>query len=168
MNQVEPIDFLPVEKIRVIQENKFAQLMEYLAIHSEYYKRIFMKKGINPHEIKLADLSKLPFTTKDDLAANNDDFLCIDKSKIADYVTTSGTLSDPVTFYLSSNDLERLAMNEAESLQCAGGTATDIYQLTTTLDKQLWQAWHIIWVPENWEQVLSGWVREPLMPSGRP
>ena len=74
--------------------------------------------------------------TKDDLAQFNDDFLCVPKSRITDFVTTSGTLSDPVAFYLTDADVERLATNEAQSFQCAGGTENDIYQLMTTIDRR--------------------------------
>ena len=78
----------------------------------------------------------IPFTTKDDLANYNDDFLCVDISKVADFVTTSGTLSDPVTFYLTQKDIQRLANNEVAALQCAGGSDKDVYQLMTTIDKR--------------------------------
>ena len=58
------------------------------------------------------------------------------KSKVSDYVTTSGTLGDPIAFYLTKNDLNRLAENEKGSLQLAGGSQDDIYQLITTMDKR--------------------------------
>ena len=39
---------------------------------------------------------------------HNDDFICVDKADIIDYVTTSGTLGDPVTFVLTGDDLEQV------------------------------------------------------------
>ncbi len=136
MREHKPIDFQTAEQIHTLQEISLGKLMNYLAQHSTFYRKVFSEIGINPDEIKLADLPKIPFTTKDHLAAFNEEFLCIPKNEVADFVTTSGTLSSPVTFYLSANDLERLAYNEAKSFACAGAKAGDIFQLMTTLDKQ--------------------------------
>ncbi len=119
------------------QNHKLEELIRFVATRSPYYQRLFEEAKIEPNDIKsVDDLSLLAFTTKDDLAKYNDDFLCVPKSKIADFVTTSGTMSDPVAFYLTDADVERLANNEAESFRCAGGSENDIYQLMTTIDKR--------------------------------
>ena len=44
----------------------------------------------------------LPLTTKDDLQAFNNDFICVPRREIIDYVTTSGTIGAPVTFAIVS------------------------------------------------------------------
>jgi len=125
------------EKIQLIQNKKLIHLIQYVNKHSKFYRRLFSTHNIDISNIKTAkDLTQLPFTSKDDLANYNDDFLCVDKNKVADYVTTSGTLSDPVTFYLTKKDVERLADNEVASLTCANGSSEDIYQLMTTIDKR--------------------------------
>ncbi|QRR03965.1 phenylacetate--CoA ligase family protein [Dyadobacter sandarakinus] len=119
------------------QHAALQQLMTHVAANSAYYQRLFQENNIDPESIVTpADLRRLPFTTKDDLAGFNDDFLCVPKSKVADFVTTSGTLSDPVAFYLTDADVERLALNESESFRCAGGSESDIYQLMTTIDRR--------------------------------
>src|SRR5690606_1048729 len=81
--------------------------LEYVSQNSAFYKRLFRENGINISEPNA--FRKIPFTSKDDLAQHNEDFLCVARNKIADYVTTSGTLGDPVAFYLSKKDLDRLA-----------------------------------------------------------
>lgn len=58
------------------------------------------------------------------------------KGKIIDYITTSGTLGDPVTFACSEKDLQRLAYNEKISFICAGLRPGNIMQLMTTIDKR--------------------------------
>jgi phenylacetate-CoA ligase len=122
---------------RDAQDNRLKYLLSYVTDHSPYYQRVFRENGIDIEAVfRISDLGSLPFTTKDNLAAANDDFLCVPKSRIADYVTTSGTLSDPVAFYLTDSDIERLATNEAESFRCAGGSERDIYQLMTTIDRR--------------------------------
>jgi phenylacetate-CoA ligase len=119
------------------QLSKLQGLLKYLNDNSAFYQRLFLEKNIDINAISsVKDLEELPFTSKDDLANFNDDFLCVDKSQIADFVTTSGTLSEPVTFYLTAKDVDRLAENESLALKCAGGSSDDIYQLMTTIDKR--------------------------------
>ncbi|MDX1278655.1 phenylacetate--CoA ligase family protein [Oceanihabitans sediminis] len=124
-------------EIKAFQEGKLVELLAYLNENSAYYKTVFSENNIDVHSIKtLEDLTKIPTTTKDQLQQYNDDFLCVPKSKIIDYVTTSGTLGDPVTFALTDNDLERLAYNEAISFACAGVNKEDVLQLMTTIDRR--------------------------------
>jgi phenylacetate-CoA ligase len=75
-------------------------------------------------------------TTKEDLFLRNDDFICVSKDKIVDYITTSGTLGDPVTFAMTDKDLDRLAYNECMSFKTCGLTAKDTIQLMTTIDRR--------------------------------
>ena len=55
---------------------------------------------------------------------------------MVDYVTTSGTLGEPVTFVSTEKDLQRHAFNEKKSFSCAGVKPGDIVQLMTTMDKR--------------------------------
>ncbi len=126
-----------LSEILAWQGNKLSELIRYVSQNSRFYRQMFEKHGIAAGDIRqVGDLAKLPFTIKDDLAAHNEDFLCVPKSRIADYVTTSGTLSDPVAFYLTDADIERLAVNEAASFRLAGGGPDDVYQLMTTIDRR--------------------------------
>ena len=125
------------KKIQQFQEEKLQELLQYLSTHSPYYQRIFKEYHIDIKEIKtLKDLQKLPTTTKNDLQCYNDDFLCVPKTAIIDYASTSGTLGRPVTFGLTDKDLDRLAYNEAISLSCAGIQKGDVVQLMTTIDRR--------------------------------
>lgn len=123
--------------IERFQEGKLESLLIYLNEHSTYYQKVFKEYSIDISTINtLADLTKIPITTKDDLQLHNDDFLCVAKNKIVDYVTTSGTMGNPVTFALTDADLDRLAYNEAISFACAGVTNNDTVQLMTTMDRR--------------------------------
>ncbi len=131
------IEFLSSSEIRDFQQKALMVELEYLNSNSAFYARMFKENGIDISSINtLEDLQKIPVTTKKDLQLYNKDFLCVDSSKIIDYVTTSGTLGDPVTFGLSSEDLDRLAFNEALSFSTAGCCANDIIQLMTTIDRR--------------------------------
>lgn len=125
------------EEIKLFQEQKLRDLLQYVNTQSVFYRSRFSQNNIDINSISsLEDLVKLPVTTKDDLYHHNKDFICVHKDDIIDYVTTSGTLGDPLTFVLTNNDLDRLAYNEYISLACAGGTKQDVYQLMTTIDRR--------------------------------
>ena len=113
------------------------ELLRYVAMRSLFYQRMFEKNGIRLNEINtLEDLQKIPFTEKEDLQNFTNDFICVPKNKLVDYVTTSGTTGKPVTLALTDADLERLALNEFTSFKTAGITEDDIIQLMTTVDRR--------------------------------
>jgi phenylacetate-CoA ligase len=137
MNLIPKIETATTREIQAFQNQKLKDQLQYLSEFSPFYKAIFKKNNIDIHIIKTVDdLINLPVTTKTDLQEHNDEFFCVPKSKIIDYVTTSGTLGKPVTFGLTEKDLERLTYNEAVSLACAGIKEGDIVQLMTTLDRR--------------------------------
>ena len=134
---INDIEYISVEEIKTFQEGLLHEALAYLKNNSPYYQRMFKSYGINIEKIRhIEDLVKIPFTEKKDLQLFNDEFLCCPKSKIIDYITTSGTLGDPVTFGCTEKDLQRLAFNEKKSFECAGVRPGNVVQLMTTLDKR--------------------------------
>jgi len=137
MNLNPAIEYASTSEILEFQNARLREVMLYLAEKSPYYQQLFKTAGINWQTIQtVEDLVQIPVTTKNDLHHFNDDFLCVPRQKVVDYVTTSGTLGDPVTFALTDADLERLAYNEALSFAVAGCGAGDVFQLMTTLDRR--------------------------------
>ena len=113
------------------------ETLRYVSEHSAFYKRLFEQHNVDIAKINtLEDLQQLPTTTKQDLQLHNSDFLCAKPTEVIDYVTTSGTLGNPVTFALTENDLQRLAYNEASSFSITGCTKEDVMQLMTTIDRR--------------------------------
>jgi phenylacetate-CoA ligase len=124
-------------EIKRFQEEKLQEQLVYLQEKSGFYKDLFRNNRIDIARIKtLEDLSLIPPTTKDDLQHQNEAFICVPRNKIIDYITTSGTLGDPVTFAMTDRDLDRLAYNESISFAVADGSENDIYQLMTTIDRR--------------------------------
>lgn len=137
MQKQSKIQFASKTEIKAFQEVELRKAIKYLAEHSVFYQRMFRENNIDPQSIQtIEDLQKIPVTTKSDLQMHNDDFLCVDKSEIIDYVTTSGTMGNPVTFALTNNDLDRLAYNEYLSYTTAGLTREDILQEMVTIDRR--------------------------------
>ena len=137
MEKNPEIQFRSPEEIKCYQEERLAQTLTYLQAHSKFYQRMFEEHHIDINQIKkIEDLQQIPVTTKTDLQLHNDGFICVDKEQIIDYVTTSGTLGDPVTFVLTSEDLDRLSYNEYLSFTTTGCSKKDILQLMTTIDRR--------------------------------
>lgn len=134
---IPEIEKQSTSSIKKFQEEKLRKQLQYNYQHSRFYERLFKKRGLHPNQIQtIEDLQLLPPTTKGQLQEYNEDFICVDRRKIVDYITTSGTAGDPVTFALTDNDLERLAYNEAISFAGAGLDENDTLLLTTTIDKR--------------------------------
>ena len=137
INRMKDIEFESPERVKAFQEDLLRKHLVYLHDNSPYYRRLFDSYGINTERIRhIEDLTRIPFTEKKDLQLYNDDFCCVPKKRIIDYITTSGTLGDPVLFGCTEKDLQRLAYNEKKSFMCAGLTDESVLQLMTTLDKR--------------------------------
>ena len=131
------LHFQTPQEIKRFQEERLRESLRYVAEHSPYYKRLFAKHNIDVSKIEtIDDLRTIPTTSKHDLQRENSDFLCVSPIDVIDYVTTSGTLGEPVTFALTESDLQRLAYNEASSFTMAGCTKEDVMQLMTTIDRR--------------------------------
>jgi len=137
INKAAYFDNLSGAELISFQVNSVKNTLMYAGRCAPYYSALFSRIGFLPEQFSsLEDLRKIPFTTKSDLQAFNDDFLNVPIGRIAEYVTTSGTLGRPVRFLLTDNDLRRLAYNEARGLAIAGVGKGDVIQITTTLDRR--------------------------------
>jgi len=137
MTLLPNIEWESESKIKLFQEEQLRKTIKYCVQNSRFYQDLFQKNQLKISDIQsLDDLSKIPVTTKDDLFLRNDDFVCVPQNKIIDYITTSGTLGDPVTFSMTDSDLDRLAYNECMSFKTCGITEEDTIQLMTTLDRR--------------------------------
>ena len=131
------IKYSSTQEIKLFQETLLPRVLSYLQEKSPFYMRMFQRDRIDIRKIRtLEDLRDIPFTNKSDLQRYNEDFICVPREQLIDYVTTSGTLSDPVTYAFTNNDLDRLGYNEKVSFECAGAKPGDMVQLMTTMDKR--------------------------------
>ena len=72
------IEFQSATEIKQFQEALLQQQLLYLQAQSPYYQRVFADKGINVKTIQhIEDLTRLPFTEKQDLQLQNADFFFV-------------------------------------------------------------------------------------------
>ncbi|WP_432822805.1 phenylacetate--CoA ligase family protein [Trichloromonas sp.] len=110
--------------------------LAYLAEHSPFYRRRFAEAGIDLVDVAgLADLSRLPMTSKEDLERHNAEFLCVAPEQIVDLCLTSGTTGHPVAMHQTRSDLERVGYNEEISFRAAGITAADRVLIAAAIDR---------------------------------
>lgn len=134
---IREIETRSLEEIKLFQEQELKKLLPYLKNHSAFYSALFEKHAIDINKIQtLEDLRQIPPTSKEDLQIHGNEFVCVNKSQIIDYITTSGTLGNPVIFAMTDQDLNRLAYNECLSFRIAGCTQDDVFQLMTTMDRR--------------------------------
>ena len=89
--------YLPQAEIRAYQEQCLVETLAYVNERSPFYRRRFAEAGIDVSSIRrLEDLVRLPVTTKEDLQRHNEDFLCVPRTEILEYVTTSGAQRIPL------------------------------------------------------------------------
>ncbi|WP_282018750.1 phenylacetate--CoA ligase family protein [Salegentibacter mishustinae] len=118
-------------------EELLKKQLNYALANSLFYKRRFADCKIDIEAIQsYEEFRKIRITTKEDLQNYNEKFIAVRKEEIIDYVTTSGTLGNPVSFALNDTDLDRLAENERLSFEMVGVRKSSVVQLTTTLDRR--------------------------------
>jgi phenylacetate-CoA ligase len=136
MKNILPIESASPSAILHAQLKAIRSTLQYVTQRSPFYKKSLQFLTGDFNDLTFSDFESLPITSKDDLQNYNWDFLCIEKNKIVEYTSTSGTLGKPVTIALTEKDLHRLAYNESISFACADGSEADLYQLMLTLDRQ--------------------------------
>ena len=100
-------------------------------LNTDFYRKRFVAAGItSPDDIRtLADIRKLPFTTKNDLReAYPFGLLAVPKDQVVRVHASSGTTGTPTVIYLTQKDLDMASDTMARSLQAAGGNKNDIVQ----------------------------------------
>jgi len=118
-------------------EEVLKKQLSYALANSPFYKKRFTDCKIDIEAIQsYEEFREIPITTKEDLQHYNQEFIAVRKDEIIDYVTTSGTLGNPVSFALNDADLDRLAENEHQSFEMVGVRKSSVVQITTTLDRR--------------------------------
>jgi phenylacetate-CoA ligase len=134
---MKEIEKMSAGEIRSFQEKTLLEQLQYLKKKSRFYQNHFKSHDINFDKIRnIEDLTHIPPTRKEDLQLCSSDFICVDRNKIIDYLTTSGTSGEPVIYAMTEKDLKRLAYNEYLGFRCADCTKNEVFQLMTTIDRR--------------------------------
>ena len=118
------------EKRRSRQLADLKDLVAKLYNRVDFYRKKMDAAGVKPSDINtLEDISKLPFTTKDDLRETYPyGLLAADESDIVEIHTSSGTTGTPVVDAYTRNDMEIWSEVMARCLMMAGAEKGDVVQ----------------------------------------
>ncbi|MGB9660961.1 MAG: phenylacetate--CoA ligase family protein [Moorellaceae bacterium] len=116
------------EELRQLQLERLKTTVERAFFNVPHYRQAFQEIGLEPGDIQsLEDLSKLPFTTKDDLRENYPfGMFAVPMSEIVRIHSSSGTTGKPTVVGYTRQDINVWAELMARALVCGGATRNDI------------------------------------------
>src|SRR5450759_4137558 len=99
---------MPRKELEKLQLQRLQQTVELVYSKVPFYKKAFDEKGIKPADIKsLEDVTKLPFTGKQDLRDNYPfGLVTVPLEKVVRLHASSGTTGKPTVGPYTRNDLD--------------------------------------------------------------
>jgi len=130
MNTRDKIQYLDRKELEKLQFARFKKTIKRTFKNCPLYRKIWEEKGINPESVKsLQDITRFPFTTRDDLRKNFPfGFLALPLEKIVRVHTSTGTTGKPKAIFFSKNDIEQAAELIARSMEMTGARPGDVFQ----------------------------------------
>ena len=118
-------------RLEQLQLDRLKWTLDRVYTKVPHYRSKFEQCGVSPENIKnLADLSKLPFTTKDDLRENYPfGLFTVPTRELVRVHASSGTTGRPVVVGYTQNDLNTWTDLTARMVTLAGVTADDVAQI---------------------------------------
>jgi len=115
---------------RAFQIEKLRETLKWVYERVPFYKKAFDEKGVKPADCqKPEDLSKFPFTVKNDLRDNYPFGLCaVPLSEVVRIHASSGTTGKPITGPYTADDLDQWSECMARTLWAQGVRRDDIFQ----------------------------------------
>ena len=125
---VEEIETLPRAGLEAIQLKRLQRLVARVYERVKPYREKMDQAGVKPLDIQsLADLRKLPFTTKDDLRDNYPfGLFTVPLEQVVRVHASSGTTGKPTVVGYTANDISTWAEVMARCLSMGGVTSGDM------------------------------------------
>lgn len=119
---LEPIEIASRDEIQALQLQRMQWSLRHAYENVPMYKERFDEKGVHPDDLKsLKDLSKFPFTVKDDLRDHYPfGMFAVPMEKIRKVHASSGTTGKATVVGYSDADCELFANMVARSLRASG------------------------------------------------
>lgn len=127
-NYFEPdLETAPREVLHWIQSRRLIKMVENCYQNVPLYKKRFDEIGLLPGDIKsIDDISKLPFTYKNDLRDNYPfGMIAVPKEQLVRIHASSGTTGKQTVVGYTKNDIDAWAKGAARALVAAGATKSD-------------------------------------------
>jgi phenylacetate-CoA ligase len=125
---LEPIEKASIDELRSVQLERLQRTVHHAYVNVAHYRAALDEAGVHPDDIKeLADLAKLPFTSKETLRRNYPfGMFAVPREQVARIHASSGTTGRPTVVGYTQHDLDVWATVVARSIRAAGGRPGDI------------------------------------------
>jgi phenylacetate-CoA ligase len=121
---------MPRETLERLQFERLRAKVGEVYERVPFYRRTLKEKGVTPDDIQsLADLRKLPFTSKLDFRDNYPfGLMAVPMEKVVRIHSSSGTTGKPIIAPYTRHDIDTWAEIMARTLTSAGTTENDVLQ----------------------------------------
>jgi phenylacetate-CoA ligase len=119
------------DEIKHVQSERFRETVERAYFNVPYYRNKMQEVGLGPESfLTIDDISKLPFTTKQDLRDNYPfGLFAVPMSEIVRIHASSGTTGKPTVVGYTRNDIAIWSEVMARTLTSAGANRNDFIQI---------------------------------------
>ena len=119
---LDPIETASIEELRALQLDRLRWTLRHAHDHVPHYRQAFAEARVHPDDItSLADLARVPFTTKQDLRdAYPFGMFAVPTEQVARIHASSGTTGQPTVVGYTADDVDIWADVVARSLRAAG------------------------------------------------
>ena len=125
--QLETIEKSSVDELRALQLSRLKWSLQHAYDDVAHYRKKFDAAGVHPSDLKsLADLSKFPFTAKQDLRENYPfGMFAVPREQVVRIHASSGTTGKPTVVGYTAKDIDTWANLMARSIRASGARRGD-------------------------------------------
>ncbi len=125
---LDPIEIASVDEIRAMQLDRLKWSLAHAYENVAMYRQRFDEAGVHPDDLQqLSDISKFPFTYKNDLRDHYPfGLFAVPRSELIRLHASSGTTGKPTVVGYTKGDIENWAELGARSLRAAGVRKGDL------------------------------------------
>jgi phenylacetate-CoA ligase len=129
--ELEPIETASRDELHALQLRRLKWSLRHVYDNVAPYRRRCDAMGVHPDDVRvLDDLSRFPFTTKNDLRDHYPfGLFAVPRQAIARLHASSGTSGKPTIVAYTSKDIDTWATLVARSIRAAGGRAGDLVHI---------------------------------------
>src|SRR6201996_6823049 len=119
----EPIEHASLDELRALQLDRLKWSLRHAYANVPHYRSAFDAAGVHPDAVRdLADLTKLPLTSKETLRRNFPfGMFAVPRERVVRVHASSGTTGQPTVVGYTAGDIDTWAAVMARSIRAAGG-----------------------------------------------
>ena len=125
--QLEAIEKSSIDELRALQLSRLQWSLQHAYDNVAHYRKKFDAAGVQPSDLKtLEDLSKFPFTAKQDLRENYPfGLFAVPRQQVVRIHASSGTTGKPTVVGYTAKDIDTWANLMARSIRASGARPGD-------------------------------------------